>query len=216
VYRRGGGSRGAEWAFSFQTVLFLRVGTRRYIRRDVMWVERVKDVGLRFGNMYINPRETTIESIFSSTSSSRLPPHTGCKEKQNHQHPTSTKTAKLPVPPHCTQSQSKQLSTDSPTHDSQYKVRTTGNVFSLLYSYSMEEWLRTIDEHIHACNPKSDLHDTNSGYQYRISIDKNKSREVLISRDLELTEDYHTFLDRVWHGQVVIDPHDQCVSLEKV
>jgi tRNA A37 N6-isopentenylltransferase MiaA len=32
------------WGFSSfsKVVLFLRVGTRRYIRRDVMWVESVK------------------------------------------------------------------------------------------------------------------------------------------------------------------------------
>jgi hypothetical protein len=144
------------------------------------------------------------------------------KIDQYHQHPnstsdSSTETAVPSVSPHSTQRQSKQLLTaDSSIHDSRYKVRTAGKVLSLSYGYSMEEWLRTIDQHIHTCNPKTDLQDINSGYQYRLSIDENKSREVLISRDLELAEDYHTFLDRVRHNQVVMDPHDQCVSLEKV
>jgi hypothetical protein len=132
------------------------------------------------------------------------------KMVQHHKYPTtnpSSKTAVLSVP---------SQSTPRPPHDSHYKVRTAGEVLSLSYSYSMEEWIRTIDQHIHACHPETNLPDTNSGYQYRISMGENRSREVLISRDLELEEDYRTFLDSMRHNQVVRDPHDQCVSLEKV
>jgi hypothetical protein len=157
------------------------------------------------------------KAVVSANKCRKIASHS--KIVQHHKHPTpgpSSPTAVSSVPSPSTQSPNKQLSINNPPHDSQYNVRTAGNVLSLLYSYSMDEWLRTLDQHIHACNPDKNLQDSNSGYQYRISIGENRSREVLISRDLELTDDYHSFLDRVWHDQVVKDPHDQCVSLEKV
>jgi hypothetical protein len=79
------------------------------------------------------------------------------KMVQHHKYPTtnpSSKSAVLPVP---------SQSTPSPPHDSQYKVGTAGKVLSLSYSYSIEEWIRTIDQHIHICHPETNLPDTNSG-----------------------------------------------------
>jgi hypothetical protein len=42
------------------------------------------------------------------------------------------------------------------------------------------------------------------------------SREIIISRDLELVDDYHDFLDRIRRDQVVVNPHDLSIWLSKV
>jgi hypothetical protein len=106
----------------------------------------------------------------------------------------------------------------SPSHspdNPHYRVRIVGAILTLPIHYSMAEWINAIDTHIHHHQPEADVPNDGSGYKYYVPTDGG-SREVIISRDLELLDDYSEFLERIRRDQVVVNPDDQSISLSKV